>query len=473
MSEEKSFKYPSQKQKQGRVIYGTLTSPENHHYTGSNEEEESIINYLKGTSKAFLWCLLGQERHQSGKIHYHYLVKYKSVVRAKVCDRMYEYFHSISGAKSDRIIFGGNTLGNMIGYITKDGKYRIEGDDIPKLDSIIERYQKKQQVTQLNESEGLNIRKEVLKEVEVVQWLTSFMNSKGYKVNWHTRQLVGVSKKDFFSELHQAGFHLLFGTAGLKLAESHIDEIIYHDLPMWKPDVRYVKFKDFFWNLETGMKLSLETAEKRKIIPVREYDVLLSGKEPVLFLENLKRCGMDVSTFRDAYGEQFKPKKRRGKSLLIYGDPSCGKSTLAVPFIDVFKDIIGDWTDDGGFSVASIASAPVVMSEEVSPFDRSYNMNAMKKLLEGVVFNVKRKHSTKVEVCPKTVLFLSNDPPPEIDDANSLAIKDRLNMFKASRRILTPDLNMMDRIKAETPRVLVWATRRKVPQDNDKNVMKK
>lgn len=471
MSKEK-FTCPKQKQVKGRVIYGTITAPSNFEYKGTSEEEEKILDYLESTSKSFVWCLLGQEKHESGKIHYHYVVKYKDVVRSSVCDKMYEYFNQWSGAKCDRIIFGSSTLWQMVGYCTKDGKYTVRGES-PNIQSMIERYQKKQQMTQLNESEGLSIRKEVLKEVEVVQWLTSFMNSKGYKVNWHTRQLVGVSKKDFFSELHQAGFNLLFGTAGLKLAESHIDEIIYHDLPMWKPDVRYVKFKDYFWNLETGMKLSLETAEKRKIIPVREYDVLLSGKEPVLFLENLKRCGMDVSTFRDAYGEQFKPKKRRGKSLLIYGDPSCGKSTLAVPFIDVFRDIIGDWTDDGSFSVASIASAPVVMSEEVSPFDRSYNMNVMKKLLEGVVFNVKRKHSTKVEVCPKTVLFLSNDSPPDIDDANSLAIKDRLNMFKASRRILTPDLNMMDRIKAETPRVLVWATRRIVPQDSDEKVMKK
>ena len=459
----KMFKYPQQKQKSGRVVYGTLTAPEKFSYIGDAAEETKILDYLESTSKSFLWAFLGQEKHVSGKIHYHYVVKYKSVVRSRLCDKMYEWFHAWSGAKSDRIIFGNGAVANMIGYCAKDGTYQTRGE-IGKLNltGILERYQKKEEVKQSNEYEGLTTRKSVLAETEIIQWLNTFMNSKGYKVNYHTRKLKGITKKKFFQELHGANFPHLFGRRGLKLAEALIEEDIHYSLPMWEPNLHYVKFKDGYWNMQRGTKISLDAGDKKGIIPVRIYDKELKGKLPELFLGMIDRLGWDVDRFKESYGRQFKDKTRRGKGLLIHGPPMCGKSTILIPYMDVFRDVVGDWADDGSFSLSSIHKHTKVISDEVNIFDRKYGHNNIKRLLEGLPFKAKSKHSLPVEVTPKTMMISTNDQPPPPENSHHIqAIHDRLDIYAAKIRLKPGEakMSMSDRITDEAPYVMVWATR--------------
>jgi len=458
------FKYPKQKQKNGRVIYGTLTAPENFSYTGSADEETKILDYLESTSKSFLWAFLGQEKHVSEKVHYHYVVKYRSVVRSRLCDKMYEWFHAWSGAKSDRIIFGNGAVANMIGYCAKDGTYQTRGE-IGKLNlqGILERYQKKEEVKLSNDYEGLTTPKSVLSETEMIQWLTTFMNSKGYKVNYHTRKLKGVTKKKFFQELDKANFPHLFGRKGLKLAEALIEEDIHYSLPMWEPNLHYVRFKDGYWNMQEGTKCSLSAGAKKGIVPVRIYDKELKGKSPKFFRRMIDRLGWDVERFRESYGRQFKDKTRRSKGLLIYGPPMCGKSTLLIPYSDVFRDVLGDWADDGSFSLASVHQHSKVISDEVNIFDRKYGHNNIKRLLEGLPFKAKSKHAVAVEVVPKTMMISTNDVPPPPENSHHIqAIHDRLDIYKAGIRLLPGEVKMAmaDIIQEEAPYVLVWATRK-------------
>lgn len=457
------FKYPPQKQKSGRVVYGTLTASEDFSYTGDADEETKIMDYLEGTSKSFQWVVLGQENHDSGKIHYHYVVKYNYCVRSRICDKMYEWFHAWSGAKADRIIFGTGAVANMIGYCTKDGKYKTRGD-IGKLNlqGIVERYQKKQEVKQSNEYEGLTTRKAVLEETEIIQWLTTFMNSKGYKVNYHTRKLKGVTKKKFFKELHAAKFNHLYGRKGKNLAEELIEKEIHYDLPMWEPNLHYVKFKDGFWNMQKGVKISLDAGEKQGIVPVRVYEKELKAKKPTLFLGMIERLGWDKDRFKESYGRQFKDKTRRSKGLLIHGPPMCGKSTILIPYVDVFRDVLGDWADDGSFSLSSIHKHSRVISEEVNIFDRKYGHNNIKRLLEGLPFKAKSKHTTSVEVVPKTMMISSNDQPPPPENSHHIqAIHDRLDIYSAKIRLRPGEvkMTMADLIRDEAPYVMVWATR--------------
>ena len=123
----------------------------------------------------------------------------------------------------------------------------------------------------------------------MINWVSSFMNSKGYLINVFTREFFGVSRNTFFQELHEEGFNTLFGLAGLNILKVLISDEDVYALPMWKPDIKYIKFTDAYWNLETGKKLSIANGDKQGIVPVKEYDIPVSGKTPTLFVDMIKR----------------------------------------------------------------------------------------------------------------------------------------------------------------------------------------
>ena len=231
---------------------------------------------------------------------------------------------------------------------------------------------------------------------------------------------------------------------------------------MWKPDLNWVSFTDGWWNINEGKFVSLVSVPDGTI-PIREYKFAFEDAEPVLFLGLLKRMGLDIASFKKAYGNQFLQKSRRDRVLLIYGKPFSGKSTIILPLLDVFRDVITQWADDGGFSYGSIASSSKCYCEEIDIFDPAHSYNSMKKLLEGVAFNVKIKHGSPVECIPKTVTIVTNSPPPfDTDDVHQQALLGRVNAFDSGRSIedSEADQNMMEKILSESHRVLVWATRK-------------
>ena len=114
----------------------------------------------------------------------------------------------------------------------------------------------------------------------------------------------------------------------------------------------------------------------------------------------------------------------------------------------------------GRFSVTAIARHSRVISEEVNIFDGAYNTNTMKKLLEGVEFEVNKKHADPITVKPKTIMVVSNDVPPNSRENRHIqALHDRIDIYEAKNRLKETDPDYMDKIKVEAPLVAVWATR--------------
>lgn len=440
-----------------RWIKGTLTREKENPYLGTPEERQEIIDTLVNSSSSYLACIVSLEKHEDEAYHYHFFARYSTAIKVSVVERLREHFDQES--KTNQILLGKGHCNVWVVYVCKDGDYTTHGTPDIKLDSILNRCASKKSVMALAETEGVIIRAEVLKDHEIVQWLHEFMSTRGYKVNFHTRKLVGTTRKRFFQELNDHGFSKLFGDYGVKLATRHITEDTYYDLPIWEPDFAWVSFSDGMWNVEEGRFYPTSDLPKPNIIPVREYQCPYSDEDPKLFLDTIKRMGWDIDHFRDAYGSQFREKRRRDKCLLIYGSPLSGKSTIIQPYIDVFKDVIGEWSDDSGFSYAAIAPYLKAFSEEVDIFDFVHNINGMKKLTEGTEFQVKKKHSEPVTCVPKTMMIVSNDPPPESDNVHVKALKDRVNIFKANNRVKHEDKTIMDRIRKEAPQVLVWATK--------------
>lgn len=225
------FKKNYKRKRYGSIIYGTLTSPDVFSYIGDVDEREKILDFIENTSRLFLWCILGVEKNLNSKIHYNFIVKYKQPVSYDVCDKMYTYFNNWSGSDDDKILFG--TKCNVIKYVAKGGVYNTRGDiSSINIDSIISRYKKKEEMKKICENEGIEFRNEVWKEVEIIEWLNFFMKSKNYSIDYDTRDLINTTKNDFFNELHENNFHLLFGIYGIEMAEEHIDRNIFHDLPI-------------------------------------------------------------------------------------------------------------------------------------------------------------------------------------------------------------------------------------------------
>ena len=84
----------------------------------------------------------------------------------------------------------------------------------------------------------------------------------------------------------------------------------------------------------------------------------------------------------------------------------------------------------------------------------------MKKLLEGVEFEVNKKHADPITVKPKTIMVVSNDVPPNSRENRHIqALHDRIDIYEAKNRLKETDPDYMDKIKVEAPLVAVWATR--------------
>lgn len=460
------------KQEQSRWIKVTLNRDREDEVQFENtpDERAKILEVLRESSGSYAWSIIAYEQSETGLKHYHAHIRYKTPVKNPTLVKLRETFDMDILSEEDRpmkcneVKFGNKQQADWIGYITKDGDYEVDGVPDVNVKGISERAQKKAAVKLVCESEGISERDQVLKDIEIQQWVVTFMNLKGVHVNWHTRQVRGMTHNEFFEALEEADFSKLFGDHGIKWVKSHISENIFYDLPMWKPDLDWVKFEDGYYNLSSGLFYELEDLAREEIpIPtaVREYDVPYDDTEPEFFISLLERWGWDVESFKESYGRQFKAKVRRARALLIYGDTFSGKSTICAPWLDVFKDVVGQWASDGKYSYGSIAEYPMVYTEEVNLFCPQNDINAMKKVLEGVECRVPNKHTKSVECVPKNVIATSNDTPPEPGRSKDAdAIRTRLDIYHTNKpfTLAEEQVDMLLRIRDEAPKVLVWAT---------------
>jgi hypothetical protein len=459
------FTYEEQKQEYGRCIFGTLTTDpkKEYTYTGNDEERLEILNDLKTCSESVNFVLVAREKCKSEAFHYHFVVKFRNVIRKTICNQLYEYFYTKTGASCNKIEFTSKQPASAINYTAKEEDviwYKDEDSTI-NIEFILKRIKTSKENKELISDHGGFEQPSVVNyEQAMISFLILFMNKNNYKVNWYTRKLYNVDSKVFYEELNKEKFSVLFGCNALKRCKEFIENEIFCDLPMWKPNERMVKFKNCYYNIETGKIQSL--TECKDIIPVREYDIDFEYSEdkikPFINMISINMDCFTIESFRKAYGRQFRKKVRNGPILYLRGLPGSGKSTTAIPFCDVFKDIIGEYVYDGAFSMSNIAHYPMIYCDETNPFIMSFS--EAKKLLEGQQFKVAKKHSESIYCVPKTMICISNDEMPDIDSPHLKAMDRRINTFHFNNEInyIAGLTDFDDTMREITPYILYWAT---------------
>jgi len=457
--------------KKSRYIFGTLTAPKISPYTGEEFERDSIIENCKSSSKSYEYSIVCREKHSDDSIHYHFLIGYSSQVTKNVVDKLRVYYDQFSA--NNQIKFGDENYISMIGYICKDGDYKVDGELEAKIvNKAIQKYETKKKITGIEKSECIVIDKKVKKDRIILDWLREFMNRNNYKINYYKNNIYNGGEKDidsimFIEHINKENFQDTFGFYGIELFLKILNKRFYTDfLPTWKPDINIVKFSDCYYNMSNCKNISLE--EGKNITPVRiyNYPIPLKGEIPINFMGIIKRHGWNFESFRDSYGRQYKDKRRRDSILYICGPSSTSKSSLVIPYSDVFKDIIGYVANDNNFSLSGIASCKRCLLEEATIFNcGSRDTEEMLKLLEGTEFTTSVKHGNPVIVVPKTIMCTSNIVPPDNLDLESNlgsqinALKNRTDIFVARIPVENEDINFMDKIRGESGQVLLWCTR--------------
>jgi hypothetical protein len=337
------------------------------------------------------------------------------------------------------------------------------------IDKAIRQCHLSQSATKHAETLGVELSNAVKEENHIKSIVRTFMIKNGLSVNWHTRGIKGldnVAKEDeikvFWDMLDATGFGDIHSSNVLALVERWVSDIKFYCLPMWKPVLHMVRFKDGVYNIDTGI-FEPSNEVNDSIVCVRVYDELYTEEEPTNFIELINRMGWDLDRFRYSYGTQLMSKVRGDPILYMYGTSYTGKSSFLEPYKDIFKDVITEVTNDGSFSWSNTAGYEKVYSDEFDPFDPSLDMNQSKKVLEGINCQVKSKHAKAVSCIPKTMMLCSNTNPP--DPSNSTesvnAMRNRMDEYESTAEPFTretADRGYQAILVSEAAKVLVWTT---------------
>lgn len=442
-----------------RYIFGTLTAPKDEPYIGTRQEVDDILLQLKASSNEYEYSVISREKHDDGSLHYHFLIGYDHSVREGILSGLRLYFDQFSN--TNEIKFGDDNKAMLIGYVSKDGDYYIDGKlSIEMVEKARTRYLDLKATQDVEKKEMVKATTKSKQENEIINWLYHFMVKNEYKINPYKRELYRTSIVDFNSHLISEGFFKLFGMTGIKLAKELIENNEIKILPVWKPNLNILRFLDCFYNMDIGEIISLEEGKKQNLVPVNSYEYNIPTKEylPESFIKIITNQGWDIETFRHDYGCQFRGKIRREKNLYLYGPTTTGKSTLAIPYKEVFKDIIGDIPKDDRFSMGAVALEPKCLLEEQDLF-MSTDKGEILKLLEGVPFKTAVKHKSSVDVIPKTMVITTNIYPPfDSPNEQDKAIIARLYTYLAARKITGINFDYMEDIRDESGKIAFWMT---------------
>ena len=331
-----------------RCIFGTVVDGDKKIIDGSDDQITSLYSVLN-TSKAVQWIVISVEEHDSGNLHYHFLIMHTYTVRKTVLEKTRRDVDIWNGSKCNQIVFNRGIYTDSLAYICKDGDYRIYGKGIDRdtIEKLVERRKSKKTLIEKNTEVGVKTTTERITENDLIEHVKSFMIKRGYQINFYTRRLMGVTDSEFWTEINDSDVVRMYGLKALKLIKFMVYDPTCYVLPIYKPDLNYIEFEDCFWDIKAGRQLSKE--ECKDVIPVRKYPFCISYEEPVEFLSIINYNKWDKEGFRKHYGETFKYNtgRRTYKTILIHGETTSGKSTLAIPFADVFKDVVGDVVLDG------------------------------------------------------------------------------------------------------------------------------
>lgn len=461
-SSKKDAKPVGKTKERSRYIRGLVEGGPDIKLSGTNDEVKLYLDHFEESSKSFMYAVLGVERHKSGLFHYHFVICYTAVVRPAVYEKILAWMYERTKSKTHNIGFANDNIKETLAYPCKDGKYTVRGECKHDLEQITANYHARNDSKAAAVEIATTVSKHLLKQREIQAYVIRFMDSRQWKLNLIIKSLYGTTQEEFDCELSKTKFTSIYGTDGLKYVAELIRNPGWRVLPVWVPDIAWIKYDDCYYNMNEGKKYELTDEKIFDIVPVHIFPCDISFDEPTNYIGSLRAQGIDIERFRRSLGRQCREANADGRFMYLWGKSDCGKTVMAKPYELVFKDILGKWCNDGAFSGSSIASCPKVVSHDTMRIDDRVNMDLNKNILIGESVPVARKHGGSVTCVGKTGIITSNANPSDMpDNYDTHAIMRRLDVFQFMKSYELCELRdkFVDIIIRETPQIIPWATK--------------
>jgi Papillomavirus helicase len=406
---------------QSRNVFGTLTTPPSTKFTGAPLEQQTILNVLRAQCPSIIKLILQLEYHKKGdndgNIHYHFLVCTGSPMRQTKLRKLRDVLTTFHTGRHD--VQFAKAVSQVEKYLFKD--YRAHdpftqgytGEEVDALKLAADQ-KKPEQVKTTNANKF---------EAEILERIREFMLTHHYSVNFYTRAVhrrdgldrIPIDLRCFFEQLHnETTIPKDYGQRGIKLISEYIKDVNMYELPYFTPNRDYISFNNAVYGFTAGKGYLPTDPVVINITPIRHFDVDFPPPIPTAYFFLIHNHKWDLAVFVAQYGSMFKAKNRRDPCMYLWGAPLTGKSMLHIPLIEVFGDLVGNFTKDGNFSLACIVDKVLAILDEVDIWSqKDLPLQVVKKLLEGTDFTVARKNKEPAVVTPIHVLMTNNTKPRE------------------------------------------------------------
>lgn len=470
-----------------RCLFLTLEGSTTDNIIGSQEEMNYIKDYFINKFNTINYMIGCFEKHISGLLHIHFIVYLtRTSFDSNNLKEIRKYFDDWMNSKTNEIKMGDKKVTTLIGYTCKS-MYKnkktipfIYGDiTLDKINKCVNQYMLKINYEKEIEKECLEINKIItlksrtIAEQSFILDISNMMLEDGYLINELNDGLYNfkTDNQHQFSHLLRKWSHLdhsffiKYALTGWDMLKKKIYDKDFEGLPYWKPIITQFQLLDGTYDIVTKefKQNNFDINSVRKLNTTYE-NMIKRPDHYISILFDIFRVKTEVERFRKALYNTFKPKKHRDLVLTLCGETLHGKSLIISPFELLFKNILGDWSDDNGFTVGSIASFPKVIANEVNPMDyKDIGQKIMKELLEGRETLAKIKHKQeKISVIVKNIVFILNGFIKEAEEYESVhakAMRGRLEVFNT---ICGVDLNIehYDIITTDEmlARILYWVS---------------
>lgn len=472
----------SKTKKKFRTVFGTI-SKKDPDFKGTEEEKIEIRDILKNSSKQYERCVIGAERYVEPphRIHYHFAMYLRGPMANTLVDKLRADFKAYCNGDDqvNQIEQSGN-WNKATSYVSKESdadnplfcdNCKVDARTVQTIRASVE--QTKEVCGEICEKPTLK----VLHENKVVSIVKQFMDDHGYSINRRSRYIKNCpSLNHFYKQLEEeTKLSERHGKNAIDLVEKYVEDFRHNRLPSYDLDEGYIEFKDCFWCFNSNSKVPKEDlpgviAVKRYLnmpcpnpdFTLPERPAYVAAKEAFdIFKSVLEKEGISVEDFRIHYGRQFQSKIKNIPPLLLYGMSDSGKSLVTVPFLEIFREVLGWIVPDGKYLLGSLAMCTKYYSDEYNPRAQTGEIaDLMKNLADGDPnTKVPHKNSGTVPSLPKTGMTCSNSYECYDD-----AINRKIKSFEFNNKVRVSPLDVDIRMKTESlikkcaPFFAVWAT---------------
>jgi hypothetical protein len=453
--------------KYSRCLFLTLEGSENDIITGHEEEMLYIKNYFIERFNTVNYMVGCFEKHKSNLLHIHFIVYLtRASFDSNNLKDIRTYFDNWKNCKTNEIKMGDKKVTTLIGYTCKSiytdntiTPFIYGNINMIKINKCVNQYILKVKYENEIKKECLEINNLIIPKIRTLAEqsfildISNMMLTDGFLLNnfidglYNFKEDCQYEYSDLLKKWSNFNhpFFIKYALSGWDLLKRKICDKDFEGFPIWKPITTQFQLLDGTYDIVTReFKPNITDNNSIKRLNVSYNNITKRPNHYISLLFDIFRVKTEVERFRKALYNTFKPKNHRDLVLTLCGETLHGKSLIISPFELLFKNILGEWSDDDSFTVGSIASFPKVIANEVNPMEyKDIGQKIMKELLEGRNTLSKIKHKqTKISVIAKNILFILNGFIKEAHEYESMhakAMRGRLEVFNT---ICGVDLNI-------------------------------